>query len=116
MGRIRTLQSRALTAAGALAAVLCGCASHTVRVVDMTPPQQFDTATWTRLCCSMSAWPYSTPTCREVFEDQLARNITPEVRRAEANYMAYFAKNLLQSTGNWGAVRVVPARKPMRWT
>ncbi|MEJ2088507.1 MAG: hypothetical protein P8Y69_08560, partial [Gammaproteobacteria bacterium] len=27
---------------------------------------------------------------------------------AEANYMPYFAKNMLQSTGNWGAVRVVP--------
>jgi hypothetical protein len=30
------------------------------------------------------------------------------VRRAESQYIPYFAKNLLQSTGNWGAVRVVP--------
>ena len=27
---------------------------------------------------------------------------------AEARYMPFVAKNLLQSTGNWGAVRVIP--------
>ena len=42
------------------------------------------------------------------FDDQVAQNIPPEVRRAEANFMPYVAKNLLQSTGNWGAVRVIP--------
>ena len=42
------------------------------------------------------------------YADQVAGNITAEVRRAEANYMAFLAKNLLQSTGSWGAVRVVP--------
>lgn len=106
MGRIRTLQSRALTAAGALA-VLCGCASHTVRVVDMTPPQQFDTAVDEALLLDVGVAVFDA-NVPDVFDDQLAQNITPEVRRAEANYMAYFAKNLLQSTGNWGAVRVVP--------
>ena len=31
-----------------------------------------------------------------------------EVRRAEANFMAYHLKGVLQATGRWGAVRVVP--------
>ena len=34
--------------------------------------------------------------------------VQPDIRRAEANIIPYIAKNLLQSTGNWGAVRVVP--------
>ena len=36
--------------------------------------------------------------------------IYPEVRKAEARYMAYHIKTTLQGTGFWGAVRVVPSR------
>lgn len=42
------------------------------------------------------------------YDERTALNITEEIRRAEANYIAHFAKDLLQSTGNWGAVRVLP--------
>ena len=42
------------------------------------------------------------------YDVRTALNITDEIRRAEANYIAHFAKDLLQSTGNWGAVRVLP--------
>lgn len=44
-----------------------------------------------------------------VREDQEEkRNIFPEVRKAEARYMAYQMKRVLEDAGNWGAVRVLP--------
>ena len=97
----------ALTAAALLLAA--GCASHAVRVVDTTPPRQL---------AALASGPEEhlldvgvavfEANADGVFRDQAAANINPQVRHAEANYMAYFAKELLQSTGNWGAVRVVP--------
>ena len=114
MGRVRAVQSRALGAPparalvlGTAVAALGACASHTVRVVDMTPPQQFEQVVDDTLLLDVGVTVFDA-NVPEVFDDQVAQNITPEVRRAEANFMAYFAKNLLQSTGNWGAVRVVP--------
>ena len=91
-----------------MVAALGGCASHTVRVVDMTPPQQFEVAVDEDLLLDVGVARYSAPTSPTPSTTRSTQNITPEVRRAEANYMAYFAKDLLQSTGNWGAVRVVP--------
>ena len=44
----------------------------------------------------------------DAYDDLVTKNITPEIRRAEANYIAHYAKELLQETGNWGAVRVIP--------
>ena len=90
--------------------VLCclaiGCSSHTVRIVDTTPPEQLETvAEHELLDVGVAVFNANVP---DAFDDRVAQNITEEVRRAEANYMAYFTKNLLQSTGNWGAVRVVP--------
>ena len=97
------------TALGGTVALCCltvGCSSHTVRVVDTTPPQQLHAvAEHELLDVGVAVFDANVP---DAFDDRVARNITEEVRRAEANYMAYFAKNLLQSTGNWGAVRVVP--------
>ncbi len=89
------------------AALLGACASHTVRVVDMTPPQQFAAAVPEDLLLDVGVQVFDS-NVPDAFDDQVAQNITPEIRRAEANYIAFFAKNLLQSTGNWGAVRVVP--------
>ena len=42
------------------------------------------------------------------YDDQIKENISPDVRRAEGNFIAFTLKTMLQSTGNWGAVRVVP--------
>lgn len=96
-------------AAIAIAGILAigGCNSHTVRIVDMTSPEQFSDAVDDSLLLDVGVAVFDS-NVPVAFDDQVSRNITPEVRRAEANYMAYFAKNLLQSTGNWGAVRVVP--------
>ena len=91
----------ALLAAFALAS----CGSHTVRLVDMTPPEQAETVEHELLDIGVSVLDANVP---DAFDDQVAQNISEEVRRAEANYIAYFTKELLQSTGNWGAVRVVP--------
>jgi len=96
----------ALSLCAAIAILVAGCASHTVRMVDMTPPAQLQNISEDMLLdVGVVVFDANVPVA---FDDQVAQNITPEMRRAEANYMAYFAKNLLQSTGNWGAVRVVP--------
>ena len=93
-------------AAIAVIALATGCASHTVRVVDMTPPEQLLLPEDMLLDVGIAVFDANVPVA---FDDQIAQNIAPEVRRAEANFMPYVAKNLLQSTGNWGAVRVVPS-------
>ena len=97
---------RRVTAAFAVAVFAAGCASHTVRVVDMTPPEQLVNVPEDMLLdVGIAVFDANVPVA---FDDQVAQNIAPEVRRAEANFMPYVAKNLLQSTGNWGAVRVTP--------
>ena len=107
--RKRVAGSAAGTLAAAASLLAAGCASHTVRVVDTTPPSQsaaLATAPEEHLLdVGVAVFEANVD---NVFQDQVAANINPQVRRAEANYMAYFAKDLLQSTGNWGAVRVVP--------
>ena len=87
--------------------VLCGCVTQEVRSVDLTPPQASATPIEEALLLDVgvSIFDANVP---EDYDDQIAELIQPEVRRAEASYMPYVAKNLLQSTGNWGAVRVVP--------
>ena len=85
---------------------LAGCAAHTLRVVDLTAPQQSaDLDEDLLLDVGVAVFDANVP---DAYDEQVERNITREVRRAEANYMAFVAKDLLQSTGNWGAVRVVP--------
>tara|TARA_S200000501_G_scaffold61571_1_gene52171 strand:+ start:246 stop:1364 length:1119 start_codon:yes stop_codon:yes gene_type:complete len=44
----------------------------------------------------------------EDYDKRIAQIISPEIRRAEVQYLPYITKNLIQSSGNWGAVRVVP--------
>ena len=88
-------------------AALAGCVTQTVRVVDMTPPKQIERyqAEHELLDVGIAVFDPNVP---EDFDEREAAIISREIRRAEAQYVPYFAKNLLQSTGNWGAVRVVP--------
>lgn len=103
-GALRRRSLRGL--AGVVAIGLFGCASHTVRVIDATAPRQLAAVDEDLLLdVGVAVFDANVPVA---YEEQLERNITREVRRAEANYMAFVAKDLLQSTGNWGAVRVVP--------
>jgi len=91
----------------AMLAMLGGCVSQTVRVVDMTPPEQLGRVQNEDELLDIGIAVFD-PNVPESYDEQIELLIQPEIRRAEANYMPYFAKNLLQSTGNWGAVRVVP--------
>lgn len=87
--------------------LLGGCVSKQVRSVDMTPPEQSTTLVDESLLLDVGVAVFD-PNVPESYDEQVEALIQPEIRRAEANYFPYFAKNLLQSTGNWGAVRVVP--------
>ena len=86
---------------------LYGCVTQTVRTVDMAPPETLRVPPSEELLLDVGISVFD-PNVPESFDEQNELNIQPEIRRAESNYMAYIAKNLLQSTGNWGAVRVVP--------
>ena len=86
---------------------LAGCSTQTVRVVDMTPPKQLTQSLPEDqlLDVGISTFVGNIP---EVYDERIAQIISPEIRRAEIQYLPYIAKNLIQSSGNWGAVRVVP--------
>jgi hypothetical protein len=88
-------------------AALAGCVTKEVRTVDMTPPSQSTQQLPEELLLDVGVAVLD-PNIPEDYDEQIDQLIQPDVRRAEANYMPYVAKNLLQSTGNWGAVRVVP--------
>ena len=90
-----------------LCAGLGACVSQTVRTVDMTPPQQFAGAQPEEHLLDLGIAVLD-PMIPETYDEQVQRRVHPDIRRAEAQFIPYFAKNLLQSTGNWGAVRVVP--------
>lgn len=90
-----------------LTVLLGGCVSETVRIVDMTPPEQLESVQAESELLDIGIAIFD-PNVPEDYDEQVKLLIQPDIRRAEANYMPYFAKNLLQSTGNWGAVRVVP--------
>jgi len=88
-------------------ALLAGCVSQEVRTVDMTPPERLDEPLPEEqlLDVGVSIFDANIP---EEYDERVEQLIQPDIRSAEANYIPYFAKNLLQSTGNWGAVRVIP--------
>ena len=88
-------------------AVVSGCVTHEVRVVDMTPPRQSDQVLDESALLDVGVVVFDA-NVPDDYDERINNIILPEVRRAEAQYMPYFLKNVLQSTGNWGAVRVVP--------
>ena len=90
-----------------LISVLAGCSTQTVRVVDMTPPKQLAQSLPEDqlLDVGISTFKDNIP---EDYDERIAQIISPEIRRAEVQYLPYITKNLIQSSGNWGAVRVVP--------
>ena len=87
--------------------MLAGCVTQTVRTVDLTPPRQSTTALSEEELLDVGVALFD-PNVPEDYDTQIELIIQPEIRLAEARYMPFVAKNMLQSTGNWGAVRVVP--------
>lgn len=88
-------------------AIAVACTSTTVRSVDMTPPEQATEVIPENVLLDVGVAVFDA-NIPEDYDEQVEANVTPEIRRAEGNYIAYFMKNLLQTTGQWGAVRVIP--------
>lgn len=90
--------------------VLAGCATTTeVRRVDVTPAKQSPTPINEAHLLDVGILHFH-PNIPEDFDEQLEENIMPDIRRAESYFLAYQQKLVLEGTGNWGAVRVLPKR------
>jgi hypothetical protein len=96
-----------LAAFAVVTLLAAACASHEVRTVDMTPPEQAGHTLAEHELLDVGVAVFD-PNIPETYDELVAQIIQADIRQAEANYIPYFAKNLLQSTGNWGAVRVIP--------
>ncbi len=91
-----------------LGILLCGCTlKPTLRYVDLAPPLTATKSIPEHLLLNVGVKVLDANVPKS-YDERTALNITDEIRRAESNYIAHFAKELLQSTGNWGAVRVLP--------
>ena len=86
---------------------LTACVTQTVRVVDLTPPQQGSLVQNEDLLLDIGISVFD-PNVPEDYDEQVENLVMPEIRQAESQYFPYVANNVLESTGNWGAVRVVP--------
>lgn len=86
---------------------MLGCSTVTVRRVDLQPPKQSSRTIPEEqlLDVGVVVFDSNIPT---LYDDLIEANITPEVRQAEANWVANYTKDYLQATGNWGAVRAIP--------
>ncbi len=88
--------------------LIWGCTlKPTLRYVDLAPPLSATKSIPEHLLLNVGVKVLDANVPKS-YDERTALNITDEIRRAEANYIAHFAKELLQSTGNWGAVRVLP--------
>ena len=91
-----------------LGVLICGCTlKPTLRYVDLAPPVTATKSIPEHLLLNVGVKVLDANVPKS-YDERTALNITDEIRRAESNYIAHFAKELLQSTGNWGAVRVLP--------
>ncbi len=90
-----------------VAITLTACVSQTVRTVDMTAPSQPSTDIPEALLLDVGVALFD-PGIPEDPEKREQKVIIPDVREAEANFIPFTLKRMLQSTGQWGAVRVVP--------
>ena len=90
------------------AMMLAGCQSQTTfRTVDLSPPEQITQSIPEEqlLDVGIAVFDANVPESYDAVQQIL---LNAEVRRAESYYMPYVLKNVVESTGNWGAVRVVP--------
>ena len=83
------------------------CSSTEIVRANSTPPMIAQTQPPLDLYMDIGIMPLEPgiPEGEEALENSL---IIPDVRRAEARYIAYQLKDTLELTGNWGAVRVIP--------
>lgn len=105
-GSVLSRLMRASLAGVAVLAIQACSSSAVVRTVDMTPPAQgSEVAEELLLDVGVAIFDANVP---DDYDTRIEEMIEPEIRRAESYFLPFTLKNLLQSTGNWGAVRVVP--------
>lgn len=92
----------------AMMLVLSGCVTETVRSIDLRPPDQYEGVQTEEELLDIGVMALD-PNIPEDYDERVEQLIMPEIRESESWYVAYLTKNMLQSTGNWGAVRVVPS-------
>jgi len=86
---------------------LSGCVSHTVKTVETTAALEAQRTIPEEELLDVGIRLFD-PNVPEDWEEMEEELIFPEVREAEARYIPYQLKKTLESTANWGAVRVVP--------
>lgn len=87
--------------------LLAACQSQTFRTVDLTPPARITEAIAEAqlLDVGIAVFDANVPDSYDAARQSL---VNTEVRRAESYYLPYLLKTVVESAGNWGAVRVVP--------
>jgi hypothetical protein len=100
--KVRPIMAACLIMAGML-----GCTTTEIVTANSTPARQSMVNTPQHLLLDIGIVPFdpNIPATAEAAEKAL---IIPDVRRAEAQFIAYQLKDTLELTGNWGAVRVTP--------
>lgn len=95
-----------------LAILLGGCVVSETRPVEYKPATsaQVEIPAAERLTVTIVEFDPGLPESEEAATDKLG--VPPEVRKAESRYIAYHLKRTLEQTGQWGAVRMVPADRP----
>ncbi len=97
-----------LLSLGALALASAGCVVSETRPVEYTPAEraQTEVADSHRLNIGVAVLDPGVPE----EGSRAAKNaaVSPQVREAEARYIAFHLKDTLERTSHWGAVRVVP--------
>ncbi len=88
--------------------IAAGCTSTTVTRVVALPAEQATTDIPENEILDIGVTVFNPGYDPNDLEAQ-ERGVFPELRRAEARFMAYTVKNTLEATSQWGAVRVVPA-------
>jgi hypothetical protein len=99
--------SLAPIALAGLMVALTGCTTHTFRSVDLTPPEPVSRHIPEAELLDVGIAIFD-PNVPEHYDEKVDELINEEVRRAESYYMPYVLKSVLESSGNWGAVRMVP--------
>jgi outer membrane lipoprotein SlyB len=105
--RVSAIKTLLGCAVAMLAIGLSGCSTTEYVQANVTPAKQAVAQLPAHMYMDIGIVPFDAniPTDPEVLEKQL---IIPDVRRAEAQYLAYHLKDTIEQTGNWGAVRVTP--------
>ncbi|MBK7251897.1 MAG: hypothetical protein IPI06_13795 [Gammaproteobacteria bacterium] len=100
------------TAALVAGALLSGCVTREVRPLEKIHPIQAQTQIPAAQLLDVAIRELDASVPQDIAgdEEKLARRrIFPEIRKAESRYLASLLRSTLESSGQWGAVRVVPA-------